>query len=104
MSRVPEEPAGEVKLSRSTDAEQREALRLWRLTDDGMDGPRSSVVAERPDDPVAYKLLEAADAAMSRGDWQRGLNILRLVVRDYRRSQEAALARSAIDHLPIKGR
>jgi hypothetical protein len=36
---------------------------------------------------------------MERGDWQRGVNILRLVVKDYRQSQEAACARSVIDRL-----
>jgi hypothetical protein len=38
---------------------------------------------------VAYKLLDAAGDAMGRGDWQKGVNILRLVVKDYRHSQEA---------------
>jgi hypothetical protein len=54
---------------------------------------------KRPDDAVAYKLLDAAGDAMERGDWQRGVNILRLVVRDYRQSQEAACAHTVIDRL-----
>lgn len=104
MRRMPEKPPGEGKLTRPTPGEERDALRLWRLADDGMNGPRSSVVPQRPDDMVAYRLLEAADSAMVRGDWQRGVNILRLVVRDYRQSQEAAVARSVIDNLLHRGR
>jgi hypothetical protein len=80
------------------DDEQREVMTHWRRVESGMDGERGQL-PETPDDAVAYKLLEAADDAMSRGDWQKGVNILRLIVKDYRQSQEAACARSVIDRL-----
>lgn len=83
-------------------AEQRDVLKLWQATSNGMDGPRGSV-PEKPDDPVANLLVEAAGVAIGRGQVQRGVNILQLVVRDYRESQEAALARAALDQL-AKGR
>ncbi len=64
-----------------------------------MDGPRG-LLPEQPDNPVAYKLLEAAGEAMERGEWKGGLTILRLVVKEYRESKEAACARgSVIDRL-----
>ena len=63
-----------------------------------MDGPRG-LLPDKPDDPVAHTLLEAAGTAIERGEWQRGINILNLVVRDYRQSQEAACARTVIDRL-----
>jgi hypothetical protein len=50
------------------------------------------------------KLLDAAGTAMNRGDWQRGVNILKPVIRDYRQSQEAACARSVMDQLVQRGR
>jgi hypothetical protein len=90
------------KLIRPAAGDEREVLRQWRMVEDGMDGPRGQLPPQ-PDDPVAYLLLEAADAAMVRGDWQRSINILKLLVRDYRQSQEAACARSVIDQL-TKGR
>ena len=90
-------------LARPTPAEGREALRLWQIADDGMDGPRGQLPPQ-PDDPVASILLGAAGAAMNRGDMQRGVNILKLVVRDYRHSQEAACARTVIDRLARRGR
>jgi hypothetical protein len=102
MSSMSKKPSGSGRLIRPTAAEQRHVMDLWRLADSGMEGPRSSVVPDPPDDPVAYKLLEAADAAMERGDWRRGVNILKLVVRDYRQSREAALARQAIDELAAR--
>src|SRR5262245_17706939 len=82
--------------------EQHEILNRWRAAGNGMDGPRGGVPS-KPDDPVAYTLLEAADQVMSLGDLQRGVNILRLVVRDYRESQEAALARTVLDRLARRG-
>lgn len=83
-------------------AEQRDVLKLWQATSNGMDGPRGGV-PEKPDDPVANLLVEAAGVAIGRGQVQHGVTILQLVVRDYRRSQEAALARAALDQL-AKGR
>lgn len=68
-----------------------------------MDGERGGL-PERPDDPVAYKLLDAAGDAFGQGRWQQGVNILRLVVRDYRHSQEAACARQVIDRLASEGK
>ena len=41
---------------------------------------------------------------MRLGDLQRGVNILRLVVRDYRESQEAAFARTVLDRLARRSR
>jgi hypothetical protein len=79
-------------------AAKREVLELWKLADDGMNGPRGGV-PEKPDDPVANLLLEAAGQAIQRGQVQRGVTILKLVVKDYRQSQEAALARAALDQL-----
>ena len=84
-------------------ADEREVLRSWQMMDDGLNGPRG-LLPDRSDDQVAHKLLDAAGDAMNRGDWQRGVNILKLVVRDYRHSQEAACARSAIDRLAERGR
>ena len=54
---------------------------------------------ERADDAVAYKLLDAAGDAIGRGDVRKGVNILTLVTRDYRHSQEAAFARTVLDRL-----
>ena len=85
-------------LTQPTADEQREVMRQWRRVESGMDGERGQL-PERPDDPVAFRLLEAAGEAINRGDWQKGTNILRLVVKDYRSSQEAAFARSVIDRL-----
>ena len=79
-------------------AEGREVMRQWEATESGMDGPRG-LLPDQPDNPVAYKLLDAAGEAMERGEWQHGVNILRLVVKDYRQSQEAACARQVIDRL-----
>jgi hypothetical protein len=101
---TPPKSPREVKLTRPTAAEEQKVLSLWRIADNGMDGPRSTTVPERPDDPVAYKLLDAAGDAWERGDRQRSVNILKLVVRDYRQSQEAALARAAIDNLSRRSR
>lgn len=88
----------EATLTQPDAAEQREVMRRWRAIDSGMDGPRG-LLPEQPDNPIAYKLLDAAAEAMERGEWQHGINILRLVVRDYRQSQEAACARQVIDRL-----
>lgn len=88
----------EARLTTPGDAEQREVMQLWQRAESGMDGKRG-VLPETPDDPVAYKLLDAAGNAMNRGDWQKGVNILRLVVKDYRQSEEAACARTVIDRL-----
>ncbi len=63
-----------------------------------MDGPRG-LLPGQPDDPVAHTLLAAAGMAIGQGDRQRGVNILKLVVRDYRQSQEAACAPQHLDHL-----
>ncbi|WP_076351868.1 hypothetical protein [Paludisphaera borealis] len=79
-------------------AEEREVLKAWKSAGDGMDGPRSGVPAT-PDDQVAHQLVEAAGQAIERGQKQKGINILKLVVRDYRESKEAALARAALDQL-----
>jgi hypothetical protein len=78
--------------------EQRDLLKPWQANSNGMDGPCGGV-PEKPDDQVANLLLEAAGTAIGRGQVQRGVNILQLVVRDYRESQEAALARAALDQL-----
>lgn len=92
-----EEPKADT-LTHPDAAEQRGVMRMWQRAESGMDGERGQL-PEQLNDPVAYKLLEAAGDAMERGDWQRGVNILRLVVRDYRQSQEAACARTVIDRL-----
>jgi hypothetical protein len=93
--------AGDGKLTERSPAENQEVLKLWRQADSGMDGPRG-LLPDKPDDLVAHKLLEAANTAMERGEWQRGVNILKLVVRDYRQSQEAACARTVIDRLAAR--
>jgi hypothetical protein len=93
----------EATLTQPTAEEQREVMRQWQRADDGMDGPRG-LLPEEPDNPVAYKLLDAAGEAMERGEWQHGITILRLVVRDYRHSQEAACARQVIDRLTSRDR
>lgn len=93
-----DEPQSDARLTHPDDAEQWEVMRLWQRAESGMDGERAGL-PDKPDDPVAYKLLDAAGDAMGRGDWQRGVNILRLVVKDYRQSQEAACARTVIDRL-----
>jgi hypothetical protein len=82
-------------------AEHREVMRRWQWVDSGTDGERGGLPAT-PDDLVAHKLLDAAGDAMGRGDWQKGVNILRLIVKDYRQSQEAACARRVIDRLAEK--
>lgn len=92
-----EEPK-EATLTQPDAAEQRDVMRRWRQMETGMDGPRG-LLPDKPDNLVAYKLLDAAGEAMERGDWQKGINILRLVVKDYRQSQEAACARQVIDRL-----
>lgn len=79
-------------------AEEQEILRRWRRMECGMDGERGGL-PEQPDDPIAHRLLDIAGEAMSRGEWQKGVNILRLVVKDYRHYQEAACARRVIDRL-----
>jgi hypothetical protein len=91
------------RLIQPTADEQREAMRQWRRLESGMDGKRGEL-PEKPDDAVAYKLLDAAGDAMERGHWQQGINILRLVVKDYRQSQEAACARRVIDRLADRHR
>lgn len=88
----------EARLIRPDATTHREVMRTWRQIDSGMDGPRG-LLPEQPDNPVAYKLLEAAGEAMGRGEWKGGLTILRLVVKEYRESKEAACARSVIDRL-----
>lgn len=88
----------EATLARPDAAEHREVMKQWEATDSGMNGPRG-LLPDQPDNPIAYKLLDAAGEAMERGEWQLGINILRLVVRDYRQSQEAACARQVIDRL-----
>src|SRR4051812_30806424 len=98
MSAEPRKLQHQVKLQRIPPAEERDILKQWRRIEDGMDGPRGGVPAT-PDDPVANLLLEAAGQAIGHGQVQKGVNILKLVVRDYRESQEAALARSALDQL-----
>lgn len=86
------------------DAEaERDALRQWRRIESDQAGPRGGM-PRRPDDVVAYLLLEAAEAAEERGERQHSINILKLVIRDYRQSQEAAFARSVIDKLPHRSR
>ncbi len=103
MDRQPPSPNGQKHgtLAQPGEAEQREAMRRWRRAESGMDGERAGL-PETPDDPVAHKLLDAAGDAMGRGDWQQGVNILRLIVKDYRKSQEAACARRVIDRLAEK--
>jgi hypothetical protein len=88
-------------LARPGEAEQREVMRHWQRAESNMDGERGGL-PETPDDPVAHKLLDAAGDAMGRGDWQQGVNILRLVVKDYRQSREAACACRVIDRLAEK--
>ncbi len=63
-----------------------------------MDGERGQL-PETPDDPVAYKLLDAAGVALDRGEWREGMQILRLIVKAFRHTQEAACARTVIDRL-----
>ena len=82
-------------------AEEREVMRRWHRQESGMDGERG-LLPERPDDAVAYKLLDAAGIAMQRGDWKQGVTILKLVVKEFRHSQEAACARTVIDRLTEK--
>jgi len=53
---------------------------------------------------VASLSLGAAGVAIERGDRRPAVNIPKLVVRDDRRSQEAACARSALDRLARHGR
>lgn len=85
-------------LTEATADEQRQALGQWRRIESGIDGRRISELAAT-DDPVAHKLLDAAGDAIAGARIVEGLNILRLIVRDYRQSQEAALARQAIDQI-----
>jgi hypothetical protein len=47
------------------------AAKIRKAADDGMDGPRGGI-PEKPDDPVAHLLLEAAGKAIGRGQVQRG--------------------------------
>lgn len=71
-------------------AEERQVLKAWNASVEGMDGPRGGVPVV-PDDPVAHLLVEAAGQAIERGQTQNGIHILKLVVSDYGQSQEAAL-------------
>ncbi len=100
MDKQPPSPNGRRHgtLAPLEDAEHREVMRRWQRSESSMDGERGGL-PETPDDAVAHKLLEAAGDAMGRGDWQQGVNILKLIVRDYRQSQEAACARRVIDRL-----
>ena len=99
----PDHSDGDGRLTRPKPALEREALRYWRMIDSGMAGPRGPLPGQ-PDDLVAYRLLDAAGMALERGDGQRGVNILRLLIRDYRQSREAAVARAAIDQLAARQR
>jgi hypothetical protein len=54
----------EARLTLPGDAEQREVMQLWQRAESGMDGKRGTL-PETPDDPVAYKLLDAAGDAMT---------------------------------------
>lgn len=74
--------------------EQREAVSQWQQ----MTGKRI-VTLDRPDDPIAYKLLDAAGEAIARRQVQAGIDILQVVVKDFGESQEAALARQALDQI-----
>lgn len=79
-------------------AENRRALRLWTQTVAGTEGRRGGM-PERPDDAVAYRLLEAAGQAFGRGERQKSVHIIELVARDYPQSKEAAFARTVLDRL-----
>jgi hypothetical protein len=92
---TPPSPNG--KLLPLTAAESREVMQRFDAAD-AMTGPRG-LLPEQPDDAVAHTLLSAAGMAIERGDRQKGIAILKLVARDYRRSAEAACARSALDNL-----
>ena len=85
-------------------AERLQEVEGWQAIISQMEGPRGGM-PERPDDPVAWKPLDAAGDAIGRRDWQRGVNILRLVIRDYRHSQEAAFARTVLERIDqMRGR
>lgn len=81
-----------------TARQEREVMHRWRKQT-GMDGPRRTADIETPDDPVAFKLLDAAGDAIGKGEVRQGVGILKLVAKVYRDSQEAALARQALDRL-----
>ena len=73
-------------------------MEQWRSVESGMAGERISHL-EKPDDPVAHKLVDAAGEAIAQGRVQAGVHILQLVVKDYPLSQEAALSRQALDQI-----
>lgn len=73
-------------------------MEQWRSVESGLTGDRIPQL-DKPDDPVAYKLVDAAGEAIAQGRLQAGINILRLVVKDYPLSQEAALSRQALDQI-----
>jgi hypothetical protein len=68
-----------------TRAEHREVIGQWRRIASSTDGERITHL-DTPDDPVAYRLLDAAGEAIARGQVQNGVNILMLVARDYPRA------------------
>lgn len=78
---------------------QREVLNQWRRIATYTGGERITELGD-PDDPVAHRSLDAAGDALGLGRLQEGLDkILRLVVRDYRHSREAAFARQVIGQI-----
>ena len=77
---------------------EREVIRCWLDLACGRDGERGGL-PDKPDDIAAFKLLDAAGIAIERGHKQKGINILRLVVVDYRKSKEAAWDRRVLDRL-----
>lgn len=87
------------RLEPLSDDKQREVMRHWLNQLSDLPGERGEW-PRTPDDPVASKLLEAADYAIEHGRLQQGIAILKFVAKEYRHSQEAACARRVIDRLP----
>lgn len=75
-------------------AEQRDAVRQWRQ----LAGERITRL-DQPDDAIAFKLIDAAGEAIARRQVQAGVEILETVVKHFGESQEAALARQALDQI-----
>jgi hypothetical protein len=97
MTEAPPKPLTTARDQPDT-AMRQEIMRLWQTTVDGNAGPRGDQPPQ-PDDPIAHALLEAAELAIGQGKQQPAARILKLVVSDYRDSQEAAFARRVLDQL-----